>query len=596
MPSDNSYTIKTISSVVTINEDSTVDFTETITVDFHSPHLGIYRDLATNSGERYRNIEIIRSDWYEIGHEDGFLRISLGLPDGASRVTGEQTYSYSYTMILPERGDYTDIYLNLIGFGFTTDILKADVTLYSPAQLSDMKFFTRYASSSQSDEVSAVYEGEENGSHKYAISAVSLPPFNGITMRADIPEGVIADYPEPFPIAELVACVLLAAAGIVLLLTAKNGQEVTEITNYYPPEDTDGTEMTPADVGLYIDGTLSAQDITSMIFYWASKGYIEIEDAQSKNPLLVKKREMSADEAGGAKYLHLFDRIFSAGDEVRVDSLQYKLASSFRSIVNEASKKTGKFYDKKASFLSAAVMIASIVVVVAIAAVKAFIDVRTADIIPNYILFALAIVAGYSGLSLLWKYGYKLKNYKACCIAAGLAAIAVATAASLLPALLTPDVMTLPRALLAGAGAAFAACSAAFFRRRTSSYRKILGEVAGFKNFLEVAEKDRLEMLLEENPQYYYDILPYAHVLGVSDKWEDKFKDIALEPPRYVSGGETAVNLYLYTRLMHSMDAGMRSAMSHKPSSSSRSGFGGFRGGGGGFGGGGFGGGGGGAR
>ena len=45
------------------------------------------------------------------------------------------------------------------------------------------------------------------------------------------------------------------------------------------------------------------------------------------------------------------------------------------------------------------------------------------------------------------------------------------------------------RALLAGAGAAFAACSAAFFRRRTSSYRKILGEVAGFKNFLEVAEK-----------------------------------------------------------------------------------------------------------
>ena len=113
---------------------------------------------------------------------------------------------------------------------------------------------------------------------------------------------------------------------------------------------------------------------------------------------------------------------------------------------------------------------------------------------------------------------------------------------------------------------------------------------------MEVAEKDRLEMLLEENPQYYYDILPYAHVLGVSDKWEDKFKDIALEPPRYVSGGETAVNLYLYTRLMHSMDAGMRSAMSHKPSSSSRSGFGGFRGGGGGFGGGGFGGGGGGAR
>ena len=29
--------------------------------------------------------------------------------------------------------------------------------------------------------------------------------------------------------------------------------------------------------------------------------------------------------------------------------------------------------------------------------------------------------------------------------------------------------------------------------------------------------------LLDENPNYFYDILPYAYVLNVSKKWIDKF-------------------------------------------------------------------------
>ena len=101
-------------------------------------------------------------------------------------------------------------------------------------------------------------------------------------------------------------------------------------------------------------------------------------------------------------------------------------------------------------------------------------------------------------------------------------------------------------------------------------------------------------MLLEENPQYYYDILPYANVLGVSDKWENKFKELTIQPPAYVSGPDL-IDLHIYASLVRSLNRDMSAAMAQKPSSSSRSGFGGFSGGGG-FGGGGFGGGGGGSR
>ena len=61
-----------------------------------------------------------------------------------------------------------------------------------------------------------------------------------------------------------------------------------------------------------------------------------------------------------------------------------------------------------------------------------------------------------------------------------------------------------------------------------SDYGKdILAKIEGFKNFIEVAEKERLEALLEDDPYYFYNTLPFAQVLGVTKKWIDKFDKIS---------------------------------------------------------------------
>ncbi len=57
----------------------------------------------------------------------------------------------------------------------------------------------------------------------------------------------------------------------------------------------------------------------------------------------------------------------------------------------------------------------------------------------------------------------------------------------------------------------------------------------GFRQFLLTAEKDRLEMLLEENPNYYYDVLPYAHALGVSGVWLEKTDGLDMKIPGWFS-------------------------------------------------------------
>ena len=61
----------------------------------------------------------------------------------------------------------------------------------------------------------------------------------------------------------------------------------------------------------------------------------------------------------------------------------------------------------------------------------------------------------------------------------------------------------------------------------------MLGEILGFKEFITVTEEDKIKFMLEDNPELFYDILPYAQVLGVTKEWEDKFKNILLQPPSW---------------------------------------------------------------
>ena len=57
---------------------------------------------------------------------------------------------------------------------------------------------------------------------------------------------------------------------------------------------------------------------------------------------------------------------------------------------------------------------------------------------------------------------------------------------------------------------------------------KMLGRVLGFRNFLLTCEKDRMDVLLKDNPEYFYDILPYTYVLDISDKSRPHFCVISL--------------------------------------------------------------------
>ena len=63
-------------------------------------------------------------------------------------------------------------------------------------------------------------------------------------------------------------------------------------------------------------------------------------------------------------------------------------------------------------------------------------------------------------------------------------------------------------------------------KRKTMSGEHLSSRIEGFKKYLETAEKDKINSFANKYPNYFFDILPYAYVLGVSKVWINKFNNI----------------------------------------------------------------------
>ncbi len=65
-------------------------------------------------------------------------------------------------------------------------------------------------------------------------------------------------------------------------------------------------------------------------------------------------------------------------------------------------------------------------------------------------------------------------------------------------------------------------------KRPTMRGRKVLDEMLGFKDYLEIAEKYEMELRNppEKTPQLFEKYLPFALALGIEQTWSEKFSTV----------------------------------------------------------------------
>jgi len=304
----------------------------------------------------------------------------------------------------------------------------------------------------------------------------------------------------------------------------------------YEPPRFGKTALIPAEVGTLVDEKLDPRDMTSTIIGLAVKGYIQIEETKKEGWVLDKtdydlKKVKEPDETLSPFETELMKSLFSFSPaRLSISSLRNKFYKNLGLL-----KKT--LYEelvRKKYFL------------------------MNPEKVRNMYILAGIISMVFGGFVLAFLFPYSMgKGF----IASGLTG---------LPILLFGRYM--PAKTRAGA----------------SAYMDILG----FQEFMNRAEKDRLERMGDKD--LFSKFLPYAIALDVADNWAKAFEGIYQEPPDwYVSpGGIRTFTPYAFTHALNSVTSDLGSAMFSAPRSSGGGG-GGF--GGGGFSGGGFGGGGGGS-
>lgn len=135
-------------------------------------------------------------------------------------------------------------------------------------------------------------------------------------------------------------------------------------------------------------------------------------------------------------------------------------------------------------------------------------------------------------------------------------------------------------------------------KRPTVLGRKALDEILGFRDYLDIAEKDELNLRHppEKTPGLFEKYLPYALALDVEHNWAERFASVLAGVragdggswhPAWYSGHWNSVDLSGTTSAMSKSLGSAISSSATPPGSSSGSGGGGFSGGGGGGGGGG---------
>jgi uncharacterized membrane protein len=551
------FAINKFHSDIIIHEDSSFIVKETIDVKFHRPRHGIYREIPFKyRDELGKTMETplkalsvtdgSGKSWKYKADRTGHV-INIRIGDANKYVSDSQTYVITYQVenAILFLGDHDELYWNVTGNDWKAPIrgASADVILSVKSKSKDLwaaGYEGRYGSKEECS-----YETYDNGGKFFTKRNLNVG--EGLTIAFGWDKALV--FP-PSSWKRFLWAIDLAENWVFLFpffsliymvnLWYQKGRDprVKEsVAVMYEPPKFDNRPLTPGEVGTLIDEKLDPRDITSSIVGLAVKGYIKIEETKKEGWIVDKtdyflKKVKEPDADLGPFEIELMKSLFPV---YLPGILVSDLKNKFYTNLDELKKILYGELIRKKYFVSNPEKVRKFYGVIGI-------------LIMVFGSFALALLTPFSvGRSIL---------------ASILTGVPVLAFARFMP------VKT---------------------RSGASTYMDILG----FQEFMNRAEKDRLERMGDKD--LFSKFLPYAIALDVADNWAKAFEGIYQEPPDWYasSGGFRTFSPYGFSHSINAVTSGLSSAMFSSPRGSGIGGDGGG-GGDGGSSGGGFGGGGGG--
>jgi uncharacterized membrane protein YgcG len=511
-------------------------------------------------------------------HTSDIYRFRIGNPD--STITGAHLYRLSYEVenAVGFYKDFDEVYWNATGNSWPVPIIRASLTieLSEPLAVEDGRYACYKGELFKDDSCDSLTLLDNAGGARF--SSLRLSPFEGLTGAVSFQKGIVPEIERervglPSFLVSLIfslSVVILGVAWFLLLRHAfKNwksrrepNQKKTVVRQYDSP-----SMMSPSAVGYVVDKRVDNHDITAEIVYLAEKGFIHILSLPKKTLFSTKPQFYLLKSRDSGEGLREYQKLI----------LSSLFCSSYALNKDEQNELLRDIQDSKKLKTDRKKLLTKVSSSYEITALK--------DLKSKFHVDLEKVKKSLESFTVSEGYIEKFSQRP----------LVMYFLSSFIIILLTTFVVSYPPAELVSGIVSFVTIfililvgSFAFpLRRRTQKGISIKQHALGLKEYLSVAEKDRLDFHFnpKNNPRLFEALLPFAIALQVDTQWAKGLEDLFVEPDWYTDAGHTHLNvtsLYSSFSSFNSVAASSYSA----PSSSGSSG-GGFSGGGGGGGGGG---------
>lgn len=615
--------IRSFHAFIDVGADGALTVTETIAVNVEGRQIsrGIFRDIPlryqdANGRTREARLDVRsvkrdgRSEPYAIERNSGVLRIRIG-DAGVLLPHGMHVYEiiYDTTRQIRYFEDHDELYWNVTGNGWDFPILKASAEIRLPfgARATDITYFTgRYGSTEQAARARRV-----DGENRILVETTrALASREGLTAVVAFPKGVVA----PLSAAEQRADWwrdnlgwIAGAGGLVLVLAfylwawrrvGRDPPAEIVVPRWTPPQG-----VSPA-LANYIEkrGFKGAgwDAFAASTIDLAVKGHLELE--QPNKAMTIRRKGSGIPRGIGVGQRAILSALPADGDTLTVDKSNGATVQSVGGAFRKAMEKEhrNQFYRGNALYIAAGFFVSVLVLLLTFAFggfEPEMLAAAFAIIFPSAII---AFIAGNVGRRFRQARSLGARIW-AVLTTAFIGFIGLNLLGGVLATLTQVEFDLRVLAVLAG----LVITNVVFFflmGAPTPIGQKRSAEIAGLKQYLTLAEKERMNMrgAPEMSPQHFETLLPYAVALGVEKPWSRAFDAwlagaltagaVAYVGPNWYHGTEFSpgrIGSSLGDMAGSLSDSFTASLPAPKSSSSGFSSGGGFSGGGGGGGGGG---------
>ena len=526
-----SFIVDDYSMTISIDSSRSMMIREDMALDYTVPSHGFFRDIqyAFRDGTRADVDGMRASEEAVVSRDSSMISVRFGSPD--ETVLGRKEYSLAYRYSLGADGydDYDELYFNIVApDAWDAPMRRVSFSVTFPYPLGkDRIWVTSGAYGSRALQPFSLSPDGRTVSGSFR----DLPPGEGITLRAEMDEGYFdtavrpSDYTAPaFMLSLSASIVMLAVSAAVWYAKGRPGRIIAPV-RFDPPEG-----LSPMDAGYAYDGRLSDSDAAAMLIWWADRGYVSIQDSGGDDFVFTRLRQLPPDapEAEAA----LFSAFFRSSGSVSPDTLRVNGFASAMQRVRKAE--VDAFSGEKSLSDPGAVrlrkrMLGLLIIPAAIIPVLLC--------LPMPEITAFALVPAF--MAYLMLRSFSLQNAKAI----ALSGLRPSMAAG--PLLFLLFLVFFMSAALSGTyGMARAAIASSLFLlslalsvllsslidRRSRYGDSVMMQVLGYREFIDKVERDRIEKLSKEDPEFFYHVLSYAMALGLEREWTEAFRGITVPP------------------------------------------------------------------